>query len=116
MHAVLLLLIRLAALSAHYMYVTFQRKYYTEKVVSIGADSSRQTVLNQIRLLLQEQSNQGLHCLLFHLHFFIVRPSFLTIRDRVCSIFSCAFLPYETEFVLFLAVLSYHKRQSLFYF
>ena len=27
-----------------------------------------QTVQTQIRLLLEEQSDQGLHCLLFHLH------------------------------------------------
>ena len=29
-----------------------------------------QTVQTQIRLLLEEQSDQGLHCLLFHLHLF----------------------------------------------
>ena len=31
---------------------------------------SGQTVETQIRLLLEEQSDQGLHCLLFHLHLF----------------------------------------------
>ena len=33
-------------------------------------DRSGQTVLTQIRLLLEEQSDQDLHCLLFHLHHF----------------------------------------------
>ena len=33
-------------------------------------DRSGQTVQTQIRLLLEEQSDQGLHCLLFHLHYF----------------------------------------------
>ena len=31
---------------------------------------SGQTVQTQIRLLLEEQSNQGLHCLQFHLHLY----------------------------------------------
>ena len=31
---------------------------------------SGQTVQTQIKLLLEEQSDQGLHCLLFHLHLF----------------------------------------------
>ena len=38
-------------------------------LVGIGTDRSEQTVQTQIRLLLQEQSDQGLHCLSFHLHF-----------------------------------------------
>ena len=33
-------------------------------------DRSGQTVQTQIRLLLKKQSDQGLHCLLFHLHHF----------------------------------------------
>ena len=33
-------------------------------------DRSGQTVQTQIRLLLEEQFYQGLHCLLFHLHLF----------------------------------------------
>ena len=33
-------------------------------------DRFRQTVQHQIRLLLGEQSDQGLHCLLFHLHLY----------------------------------------------
>ena len=37
---------------------------------SFGTDESGQTVQTQIRLLLEEQSDQGLHCLLFHLHLF----------------------------------------------
>ena len=39
-------------------------------VLSFQTDRSGQTVQTQIRLLLEEQSDQGLHCLLFHLHLF----------------------------------------------
>ena len=38
--------------------------------LSFRTDRSGQTVKTQIRLLLEEQSDQGLHCLLFHLHLF----------------------------------------------
>ena len=38
-------------------------------------DRSGQTVQTQIRLLLEEQSDQGLRCLLFHLHVFHKIPS-----------------------------------------
>ena len=37
---------------------------------SFRTDRSRQTEKTQIRLNLEEQSDQGLHCLLFHLHYF----------------------------------------------
>ena len=36
---------------------------------------SEQTVQTRIRLLPEEQSDQGLHCLLFHLHVFDKIPS-----------------------------------------
>ena len=39
-------------------------------ILSFRPDRSGQTVQTQIRLLLEEQSDQGLHCLLFHLHLF----------------------------------------------
>ena len=35
--------------------------------LNIGADISEQTVQTQIRLLPEEQSDQGLHCLSLHL-------------------------------------------------
>ena len=38
--------------------------------LSFLTDSFRQTVKTLIRLLLEEQSDQGLHCLLFHVHHF----------------------------------------------
>ena len=38
------------------------------KILCIGTDSFKQTVQTQIRLLLKEQSDQGLHCLPFQLH------------------------------------------------
>ena len=37
-------------------------------ILNIGTDRSEQTVQTQIRLLLMEQSDQGLICLLFCLH------------------------------------------------
>ena len=39
-------------------------------ILSFWTDRSRQTVQTQIRLLLEERSDQGLHCLLFNLHLF----------------------------------------------
>ena len=41
---------------------------YTVIILNIGTDRSEQTVKTQIRLLLMEQSDQGLLCLLFCLH------------------------------------------------
>ena len=40
----------------------------TVMTLSFLTDKSGQTVQTPIRLLLEEQSDQGLHCLLFHLH------------------------------------------------
>ena len=42
----------------------------TVMTLSFRTDRSRQTVQTKIRLLLEEQSDQGLHCLLFNLHLF----------------------------------------------
>ena len=50
---------------------------YTLMILSFRTDMSKQTVQTQIRLLLQEQSDQGLHYLLFHL--FGVIPSGLAV-------------------------------------
>ena len=47
----------------------------TVMTLSFRTDWSRQTVKTQIRLLLEEQSDQGLHSLLFHLHVFDKIPS-----------------------------------------
>ena len=41
---------------------------YTVKILSFRTDRSGQMVQTQIRLLLEEQSDQGLHCLQFCLH------------------------------------------------
>ena len=46
----------------------FDTKYITVIILNIGTDRSEQTVQTQIRLLLMEQSDQGLLCLLFCLH------------------------------------------------
>ena len=42
----------------------------TVTILSFRTDMSEQTVQTQIRLLPEEQSDQGLHCLLFHSIFF----------------------------------------------
>ena len=42
----------------------------TVEVLSIGTDRCEQIVQTQIRLFLMEQSDQGLHCLLFNPHLF----------------------------------------------
>ena len=47
---------------------TFAARPYTVIILNIGTDRSEQTVQTQIRLLLMEQSDQGLLCLLFCLH------------------------------------------------
>ena len=60
------------------MEMAFTRKYSTNTalcatalmILSFRTEMSGQTVQTQIRQLLEEQSDQGLHCLLFHLHLF----------------------------------------------
>ena len=42
----------------------------TVMILSFQTDRSRQTVQTQIRLLLEEQSDQDIHCLQFYLHLF----------------------------------------------
>ena len=39
-------------------------------ILSFWTNRPLQTVMTQIRLLLEEQSDQGIHCLLFFLHMF----------------------------------------------
>ena len=41
----------------------------TVMILSFRTEKSGQTVQTQIRLLLEEQSDQGLHCLPFPMHF-----------------------------------------------
>ena len=45
---------------------------------------SRQTVQTQIRLLLEEQSDQGLHCLPLHLHILSL-SEFLDMLNESCG-------------------------------
>ena len=40
--------------------------HYTIRILGTGADRSEQIVQTQIRLLLKDQSDQGLHCLPVH--------------------------------------------------
>ena len=46
----------------------------TVMALSFWTDRSGQTVQTNIRRLLEEQFDQGLHCLLFHLHLFKEKP------------------------------------------
>ena len=59
--------------------------------LSFQTDRSGQTVQTQIRLLLEEQSDQGLHCLSFHLHllakFFHGKASLLNFRMITAKFF-----------------------------
>ena len=50
--------------------LTAALKTITVMTLSFRTDRSGQTVQTQIRLLLEEQSDQGLHWLLFHLYHF----------------------------------------------
>ena len=49
-------------------------QHTTVMTLSFRTDRSGQTVQTQIRLLLEEQSDQGLYCLFFHLHHFEEYP------------------------------------------
>ena len=49
--------------------------YRNYLILNFPTDRSGQTVQTQIKLLLEEQSDQALHCLLFHLHVFDKIPS-----------------------------------------
>ena len=48
------------------MLLSYGLVYHNDPMFS----ADEQTVETQIRLPLEEQSDQGLHCLLFHLHHF----------------------------------------------
>ena len=50
----------------HYLFV--EKLRLTVMTLSFWTDRSVQTVQTQIRMVLEEQSDQGLHCLLFNLH------------------------------------------------
>ena len=47
---------------------------YTVMSLSFRTERSGQTVQTQIRLLLEEKSDQGLHCLPFNLHILGKKP------------------------------------------
>ena len=56
-------------LSALYAFISLKSWVHTTvMILSFRTDRSGQTVQTQIRLLLEEQSDQGLHCLQFLLH------------------------------------------------
>ena len=52
-------------------------------ILRFWTERSGQTVRTQIRLLLEEQSDQGFHCLLFHLHLFDKIPKSLASLGRL---------------------------------
>ena len=54
--------------SAHISFFNKLISFTTVMTLSFRTDKSGQTVQTQIRLIQEEQSDQDLHCLLFHLH------------------------------------------------
>ena len=68
---------------------TLDYTHLTVMTQSFGTDRSVQTVQTQIRLLLEEQPDQGLNCLLFHLNHFNKNPKVWPL---------CLNLRYITEF------------------
>ena len=48
--------------------ISLAKPGYTVMILSFRTDRPGQTVQTQIRLLLEEQSDQGLHCLPLRLH------------------------------------------------
>ena len=59
---------RLIHIASIFQYEVYKKN--TEVILSFRTYRSGQTVQTQISLLLEEQSDQGLHCLLFHRHLF----------------------------------------------
>ena len=57
-------------------------------ILSFQTDTSEQTLQTQIRLLLEEQSDQGLHCLSFHLHLLDTLLYGITFMFKFSGIFS----------------------------
>ena len=65
-------------------------------ILSFRTNRSGQTMQTQIRLLIEEQSAQGLHCLLFQSHLFLTKyPKFDSKLPE--TIFSKARLTYIIE-------------------
>ena len=58
---------------------------FTVKILSIAADRSEKTVQTQIRLLPNEQSDRGFHCLQLHLYFWTLYRS-VNWKLRVCLV------------------------------
>ena len=89
----------------HYFFIKIEKKreliFYNHRIPTVSVclvvtvmilnfqtDRSGQTVQTQIRLLLEEQSDQGLHCLLFQCMFFTkylqVWPLCLNYSEFLC--------------------------------
>ena len=70
--------------NAHLAQKIISSLFHTIMIQNFRTYRSRKTVQTQIRLLQEEQSDQGLHCLLFHLHlsdeYPKVWPLFLNFR------------------------------------
>ena len=64
-------------------------------ILNFRTDRTGQTVQTQIRLLLEEQSDQGLHCLLFHLHLFDEIPLGLASMFEFLGRLQESFLVFE---------------------
>ena len=67
------------------------------KILNMRTDSSEHSVQALIRLLLKEQSDQGLHCLPFHLHHL---DTFYCIEKPNCSFDSAVIILRERVLIL----------------
>ena len=88
--------------------------FVTIMILSFRTDRSGQTVQTQIRLLLEEQSDQGLHCLQFRLyllvHYSSVKPSCSNFRViaanflgfRIFKIFTVYHLTVSRNTIMFI--------------
>ena len=78
-------------------------------VLNFPTDKSGQTVQIQIRLLLVEKSDQGLHCLLFHCIFLVKYPKvwYLCLNIRLIT----ARFSYVQKFRNFTVLIPEHCKK-----
>ena len=60
--------VHVLAISVHVLWKYRKGQVHTVMILSFRIDRSGKTVQTQIKLLLEEQSDQGLHCFLFQSH------------------------------------------------
>ena len=73
---------------------------FTLMILNFRTDRSWQIVQTQIRLLQEEQSDQGLHCLLIHLHRFDEIPFKFGLFVRILGRLQQRFLAFQNLGIL----------------